>query len=59
VAINPIRKMGLSNPRWGAPRIHGELLKLGFDLSLAMSELHLAIESRETLRSFSILDDNG
>jgi putative transposase len=21
------------NPTWGAPRIHGELLKLGFDLS--------------------------
>jgi hypothetical protein len=23
------------NPLWGAPRIHGELLKLGIDLSLA------------------------
>jgi putative transposase len=21
------------NPTWGAPRIHGELLKLGFELS--------------------------
>ncbi len=28
-----IRKMSLANPRWGAPRIHGELLKLGFELS--------------------------
>jgi transposase InsO family protein len=27
-----IRKMSLSNPRWGAPRIHGELLKLGIDI---------------------------
>src|SRR5216683_5461809 len=26
---NLIRKMSLANPRWGAPRIHGELLKLG------------------------------
>jgi hypothetical protein len=26
-----IRKMSLANPRWGAPRIHGELLKLGID----------------------------
>jgi hypothetical protein len=25
--------MALTNPLWGAPRIHGELLKLGFDVS--------------------------
>jgi len=24
--------MNLANPRWGAPRIHGELLKLGIDI---------------------------
>jgi hypothetical protein len=30
-----IWKMSLANPRWGAPRIHGELLKLGFQLSQA------------------------
>ena len=28
-----IRKMCLSNPTWGAPRVHGELLKLGLDVS--------------------------
>jgi putative transposase len=28
--IDLIRKMSLANPRWGAPRIHGELLQLGF-----------------------------
>lgn len=28
-----IRKMASENPTWGAPRIHGELLKLGFDVS--------------------------
>jgi len=28
-----IRKMCLANPTWGAPRIHGELLKLGADVS--------------------------
>ena len=27
-----IRRMNVENPLWGAPRIHGELLKLGFDL---------------------------
>jgi hypothetical protein len=25
--------MSVANPLWGAPRIHGELLKLGFDVS--------------------------
>src|SRR6202795_1678068 len=33
--IDLIRKMSLANPRWGAPRIHGEMLKLGFELSQA------------------------
>src|SRR5271154_6352291 len=28
-----IFRMVAENPNWGAPRIHGELLKLGFDLS--------------------------
>src|SRR5262245_48610848 len=28
-----IRRMASENADWGAPRIHGELLKLGFDLS--------------------------
>ncbi len=28
-----IRKMSLANPLWGAPRIHGELLKLGIEVS--------------------------
>ena len=27
-----IREMSNANPLWGAPRIHGELLKLGFDV---------------------------
>jgi len=28
-----IRRMSLANPSWGAPRIHGELLKLGIEVS--------------------------
>ena len=28
-----IRQMSKENPLWGAPRIHGELLKLGFDVA--------------------------
>ena len=30
-----IRQMSLANPLWGAPRIHGELLKLGIQVSQA------------------------
>jgi len=30
-----IRRMSQANTLWGAPRIHGELLKLGIDLSQA------------------------
>src|ERR1700674_4899249 len=28
-----IQRMNVENPLWGAPRIHGELLKLGFELA--------------------------
>ena len=30
-----IRTMSEANPLWGAPRIHGELLKLGIEISQA------------------------
>src|ERR1700690_3370480 len=28
-----IRQLSMENPLWGAPRIHGELLKLGFEVA--------------------------
>jgi hypothetical protein len=28
-----IRRMSMDNPLWGAPCIHGELLKLGFEIA--------------------------
>ena len=28
-----IRQMSAENPLWGAPRVHGELLKLGFEVA--------------------------
>jgi hypothetical protein len=28
-----IRRMSVENPLWGTPRIHGELLKLGFEVA--------------------------
>ncbi len=30
-----IRQMSIANPLWGAPRIHGEMLKLGIEVSQA------------------------
>jgi len=30
-----IRRMSRANPLWGAPRIHGQLLKLGLTVSQA------------------------
>ncbi len=30
-----IRQMSAANPLWSAPRIHGEMLKLGIDVSRA------------------------
>jgi putative transposase len=37
-----IRKMSVANPLWGAPRIHGELLKLGINLSQATVAKYMA-----------------
>src|SRR3989440_7882776 len=31
--VDLVRTMAIANPLWGAPRIHGELLKLGLDVS--------------------------
>src|SRR5262249_7786447 len=35
-----IRRMSRANPLWGAPRIHGELLKLGIEISQATVGRH-------------------
>ena len=32
-----IRRMSVENPLWGAPRIHGELLKLGIEVAQSAS----------------------
>jgi len=34
-----IRQVSKENPLWGAPRIHGELLKLGFEVAAALTKL--------------------
>src|ERR1700737_363168 len=35
-----IRRMSVENPLWGAPRIHGELLKLGFEVAQSSVAKH-------------------
>lgn len=41
-----IREMCIANPLWGAPRIHGELLKLGIEISQATVAKYTALEVR-------------
>jgi putative transposase len=49
-----IRQMSIADPLWGAPRIHGELLKLGIDVSQAKVGRYLPRRAKvpSTWRSF-------
>jgi putative transposase len=50
-----IRTMSRENPRWGAPRIHGELLKLGIDIgetSVSQYLVHRRKPPSQTWRTF-------
>jgi hypothetical protein len=35
-----IRRMSIENPLWGAPRIQGELLKLGLEVAQSSRQIH-------------------
>ena len=60
-----IRRMSVENPLWGAPRIHGELLKLGFEIaqsSVANPETlarDVATDYRKFLELVSLLGGLG
>jgi hypothetical protein len=41
-----IREMSIANPLWGAPRIHGELLKLGIDVGQTSVAKYMARRRR-------------
>jgi hypothetical protein len=41
-----IGEMSRANPLWGAPHIHGELLKLGFDVAQSTVARHMCRQSR-------------
>jgi putative transposase len=47
-----IRTMSQANPLWGAPRIHGELLKLGIGVSQASVSKYLARPRRSPSQSW-------
>jgi hypothetical protein len=50
-----IRSMSTANPRWGAPRIHGELLKLGVDLcqaTVVIRKYYVRTRTRPSRRPF-------
>jgi transposase InsO family protein len=50
-----IRRMSQTNPLWGAPRIHGELLKLGIELSQATVAKYMSRQRKppsQTWRAF-------
>ena len=51
-----IRRMSLENPLWGAPRIHGELLKLGFEVAQSSVAKYTPLAQPENC---SKLSDDG
>jgi hypothetical protein len=49
-----IREMRIANPLWGAPRIHGELLKLGIDVGQTTVAKYMA-KTKTASRSLKLL----
>jgi transposase InsO family protein len=47
-----IREVSLANPLWGAPRIHGELLKLGIEISQTTVAKYMARGRRPPSQSW-------
>ena len=50
-----IREMSLANPLWGAPRIHGELLKLGIEVAQTTVAKYMARRRRPPSRLEDVL----
>jgi transposase InsO family protein len=47
-----IRRMARENPTWGAPRIHGELLKLGFEVAEATVSRYMPFGRKPPLQTW-------
>ncbi len=53
-----IRQMARANPLWGAPRIHGELQKLGLEISQAAVSKYLGRRSKPPSQTWRTFLDN-
>jgi transposase InsO family protein len=53
-----IQRMSQSNPLWGAPRIHGELLKLGIEVSETTASKYLIRERKPPSQSWRTFLEN-
>jgi putative transposase len=53
-----IRRMSRENPGWGAPRIHGELLKLGIDIGETSVSKYLVRRRRPPSQTWTTFLDN-
>ena len=53
-----IRTMSRDNPLWGAPRIHGELLKLGIPISQASVAKYMVRSPKPSSQSWTTFLDN-
>ena len=52
-----VRRMATANPNWGAPRIHGELLRLGFEVSERTVSSLMPPPTSAEFKAFSDLAD--
>ena len=55
---NLIRRMSRANPLWGAPRIHGELLKLGVNISQATISKYMVRHRKPPSQTWRTFLDN-
>ena len=58
IARELVRRMSLENPLWGAPRIHGELLKLGFRVAQSTVAKYMVRGSHRSGQSWKTFLDN-
>ena len=49
-----IRRMSFENPLWGAPRIHGELLKLGIEVAQSTVSIYMVPRRGRPLQTWKI-----
>src|SRR4029077_17679280 len=50
-----IRRMSIENPLWGAQRIHGELLKLGFDVAQSSVAKYMVKRRRPPSQAWRVI----